>query len=72
MKLVVPASAWLIPPAVIFAGLSITRATQASYCEVAEPLVRDFDVIRVTLKGHPEVDLQETVKRAVIFLREKG
>jgi hypothetical protein len=32
----------------------------------------DFDVIRVTIKGHPEVDLLETVKRAVIFLREKG
>jgi hypothetical protein len=32
----------------------------------------DFDVIRVTIKGHPDVDLLETVKRAVIFLREKG
>ena len=34
-----PTSATLIPPPVIFAGLSITRATQASYCEAAAPLV---------------------------------
>jgi hypothetical protein len=36
---------------------------------------RDFSsdfVIRVTIKGHPEVDLLETVKRAVLFLREKA
>ena len=34
-----PTSAALIPPAVIFAGLSMTRATHASYCGVAAPLV---------------------------------
>jgi hypothetical protein len=32
----------------------------------------DFDVIRVTVQGHPEVDLLKTVRQAVIFLREQS
>jgi hypothetical protein len=31
-----------------------------------------FDVTRVTVQGHPDINLLETVKRAVIFLREKA